>query len=68
MLPPGGQTEATSKGEAESAADGGEPAIAPEPPAEATDAAAIPTAAYRNSIWIDYSHSLEFQAKENSYN
>ncbi len=39
------ETEATLEGEAESAAEGGERAIAPEPPAEDTDAAAIPIAA-----------------------
>ncbi|MBR0683832.1 ParB N-terminal domain-containing protein [Roseomonas eburnea] len=39
------ETEAATEGEAELAADGGEPAIAPEPPSEETDAAAIPTAA-----------------------
>ncbi len=39
------ETEATPEGEAESAAEGGEPAIASAPPAEDTDAAAIPTAA-----------------------
>ncbi|WP_439552092.1 ParB/RepB/Spo0J family partition protein [Falsiroseomonas sp.] len=39
------ETEATPEGEAESAAEGGEPAIASAPPAEDTEAAAIPTAA-----------------------
>jgi hypothetical protein len=39
------ETEAAPEGEAESAADGGEPAIASAPPAEDTEAAAIPTAA-----------------------
>ncbi|WP_137127636.1 ParB N-terminal domain-containing protein [Roseomonas sp. HF4] len=39
------ETEATPEGEAESAAEGGEPAIASAPPAEDTQAAAIPTAA-----------------------
>ncbi len=38
------ETEAAPEGEAESAADGGEPAIASAPPAEDTEAAAIPTA------------------------
>jgi ParB family chromosome partitioning protein len=39
------ETEAAPEGEAESAADGGESAIASAPPAEDTEAAAIPTAA-----------------------
>jgi hypothetical protein len=39
------ETEATPEGEAESAADGGEPAIPSAPSAEDTEAAAIPTAA-----------------------
>jgi ParB family transcriptional regulator, chromosome partitioning protein len=39
------ETEAAPEGESGSAADGGEPAVASEPPAEDTDAAAIPTAA-----------------------
>jgi ParB family chromosome partitioning protein len=39
------ETEAAPEGEAESAADGGEPAIASAAPAEDTDAAALPTAA-----------------------
>lgn len=39
------ETEATPEGEAESAADGGEPAIASAPPTDDTEAAAIPTAA-----------------------
>jgi hypothetical protein len=39
------ETEATAEGEAESAAEGGEPAIATAVPAEDTEAAAIPTVA-----------------------
>ena len=39
------ETEPTPQGEAETAAEGGEPAIASAPPAEDTEAAAIPTAA-----------------------
>ncbi|MDX2204015.1 MAG: ParB N-terminal domain-containing protein, partial [Hyphomicrobiaceae bacterium] len=39
------ETEAAREGEAESAAEGGEPAIASASPAEDTEAAAIPTAA-----------------------